>query len=310
MKDQNLIIRIPEPCHEDWNNMTPDNKGRFCSSCSKSVIDFSNKTDVEIHTILTEHKDLNVCGHFKKTQINRPLNFSIDFNNLPKNISSTKAFAIAVFLVFGTFLFSCTNPEGKKVDTIEVVNNKPEEQHMLGFMEVPLMPEDTLPAAKTIEPMCYNYETHVAGGLSIESIPPTVDSILVIEPQVVEHLRGEIMMVPEPIDTAVTDSSTINDVIRLSDQPVNTQQTIELSVYPNPGNGEFTLKYDVLKRADVRADLYNINGALLKTLVNVNAQFEGKYTIPVNVSDLPNGIYIISLINNGKRFTDRLIIEK
>ena len=45
MKDQNIIIRIPEPCHEDWNKMTPDTNGKFCGSCQKSVFDFSNKTD-------------------------------------------------------------------------------------------------------------------------------------------------------------------------------------------------------------------------------------------------------------------------
>src|ERR1044071_6840987 len=102
MKPANqFIVNIPEPCHEDWNKMLPDEKGKFCLSCNKSVFDFSNKTDTEIRNILLEHKDQKVCGHFKKSQVGRPLNFKIDLNNLPRNVSSTKAFAIALFIVFG-----------------------------------------------------------------------------------------------------------------------------------------------------------------------------------------------------------------
>ena len=32
---------IPNPCHEDWNKMTPEDKGRHCSVCDKVVIDFT-----------------------------------------------------------------------------------------------------------------------------------------------------------------------------------------------------------------------------------------------------------------------------
>ena len=32
-------ITIPKPCNKDWNSMSPNKKGRFCNSCSKTVID-------------------------------------------------------------------------------------------------------------------------------------------------------------------------------------------------------------------------------------------------------------------------------
>src|SRR3954471_8170718 len=123
MKPSNFIVRIPEPCHEDWNKMQPDAKGKFCNSCNKSVFDFSNKTDNEIRDILIEHKDQKVCGHFKKSQVNRPLNITINLSNLPRNISITKAFGIALFIVFGTLLFSCTDEKGAKIDGIEIVDS-------------------------------------------------------------------------------------------------------------------------------------------------------------------------------------------
>jgi len=49
MKKQ-IQLSIPTPCHEDWDKMNPVEKGRFCDSCQKKVIDFSNMSDREIAT--------------------------------------------------------------------------------------------------------------------------------------------------------------------------------------------------------------------------------------------------------------------
>jgi hypothetical protein len=66
---KSIIIRIPEPCHEDWAKMTATEKGKFCGVCTKEVFDFTSKTDEELVKILTTNK--NACGKLKKTQLNR-----------------------------------------------------------------------------------------------------------------------------------------------------------------------------------------------------------------------------------------------
>lgn len=65
-------ITIPEPCNENWNEMTPTEKGAFCQLCSKEVKDFTKSTDQEILKVLETSKE-NICGHVSSTQINRPL---------------------------------------------------------------------------------------------------------------------------------------------------------------------------------------------------------------------------------------------
>ena len=45
---QKLQLSIPEPCHENWQEMTPTQQGRFCKACAKEVIDFSMMTDTEV----------------------------------------------------------------------------------------------------------------------------------------------------------------------------------------------------------------------------------------------------------------------
>ncbi|WP_298514559.1 carboxypeptidase-like regulatory domain-containing protein [uncultured Kordia sp.] len=71
MKHPELIVKIPEPCHEDWNKMSPTEKGRFCKVCTKEVVDFTAKSDEEIINHFSNHG--NLCGRFQTTQLNRKL---------------------------------------------------------------------------------------------------------------------------------------------------------------------------------------------------------------------------------------------
>jgi hypothetical protein len=321
MKPSNLIIRIPEPCHEDWNSMKPDAKGKFCMSCNKSVFDFSNKTDTEIRDILLDHKDQKVCGHFKRSQLNRPLNISININDLPKNISITRAFAIALFIVFGTFLFSCTNEHGQKVDSIEVVEpgKVDEEKGAMGMMMLPLSP-DTLSFEKgsVIEGSCtaVSGEMYVEGGMEmielpvIEEQPVNSDSTAKEEPVTDRAVLGGISYVDyiPSKETSEVDSSFLNNMPMKESSTFN--RSNNLTVYPNPSGGEFMVSYDVTKRTDISLLIYDLKGTVMKSLVNVHNQYEGRYQIPVSLNELPNGIYIVSLINGDKKLTERLVIER
>lgn len=110
---QNSIkITIPKPCHEDWNKMTPNEQGSFCGKCCKTVVDFTTKTPEEIKNTLLSKKAEKICGRFLNNQLEasneKSISIKIPFYLLPKNLSIQKAFAIALFFVFGTGLFSCT----------------------------------------------------------------------------------------------------------------------------------------------------------------------------------------------------------
>lgn len=82
-------IQIPKPCHADWNEMTPEQKGRFCHSCQKTVYDFTRSTD---RTILEKFQsEANICGRFTPEQLDREM-------QLPKPRSGIWAAGMSGFL--------------------------------------------------------------------------------------------------------------------------------------------------------------------------------------------------------------------
>ncbi|MCS3532182.1 hypothetical protein [Chryseobacterium sp. JUb7] len=71
-----MKLTIPKPCHEDWSNMTPDEKGKFCSVCDKTVQDFTVASDEEIIDAFSNPVQESICGNFNESQLNRDLQYS------------------------------------------------------------------------------------------------------------------------------------------------------------------------------------------------------------------------------------------
>lgn len=68
-----LQLTIAEPCHENWDGMTPVEKGKFCGSCQKQVIDFSNMSDRQVADFFKKPSTGSVCGRFMTDQLDRPI---------------------------------------------------------------------------------------------------------------------------------------------------------------------------------------------------------------------------------------------
>src|SRR3982074_2534516 len=69
---KHLLLQIPEACHENWDKMTSVEKGRFCGSCQKKVIDFTDMSDRELVAFFKKPA-ASVCGRFLPDQLDRDL---------------------------------------------------------------------------------------------------------------------------------------------------------------------------------------------------------------------------------------------
>lgn len=131
-----MKITIPKPCHENWETMTPEEKGRFCSVCSKTVRDFTISSDQEIIEAFSD-PSMDICGNFNTSQLNRDLNYSF-INSL-----FTK-FAVGFILTTGGFV-SVNAQQNTVKDTLnteeirEIVFsgfNKQRDRKLLGAVSV------------------------------------------------------------------------------------------------------------------------------------------------------------------------------
>lgn len=57
-------LTIGTPCHEDWDRMTPNQEGRFCQVCEKTVVDLTQMTQPQMLSIFQE-KNGDMCGRMK-----------------------------------------------------------------------------------------------------------------------------------------------------------------------------------------------------------------------------------------------------
>lgn len=130
-------ISIPEPCHEDWNKMTPNDNGRFCMSCSKTVVDFTSMLPEEIQHFFIQNKNEKICGRFKKSQLDT-ITIQIPNRVLYSQTHYRKIFLLALFVAMGTTLFSCQTKDGtkQKIEKVEITDDSSKFDNSIGKAKI------------------------------------------------------------------------------------------------------------------------------------------------------------------------------
>ena len=99
---------------------------------------------------------------------------------------------------------------------------------------------------------------------------------------------------------------TINYTVNASVEEL--EGSTELSIFPNPTNGELTVNYYLVNESSVVVDLTDLNGKIVSRLVDENAG-SGNYSKHLNVNGTTKGIYFVKLQMNGTETFKKLIID-
>lgn len=317
---QPLPITIPNPCHENWNDMTPDEKGRFCGKCCKTVIDFSAKTNDEILSILKTKQDERVCGHFNADQVNQPAMLTISLLQNGQPLGFRKIFFLSLFIAFGTTLFSCRDEHNRVLSKIEIVN-QPEKEKQVTMGMIMLPPDDTLKKPHQEyslkgETSCNPFIT-VNGGIPAltltgePDVPPVSimgDTIAIIEKDTLQPMvTTGIFASSETPDTSVATIDTFM-IAQLQKESEPFQNKTNFTVYPNPGKNIFTLVFNAFEKQSWQIALYDERGGRVQKFYTAYHAKEGTQLLQLTIEQ-PSGIYFVACSNGVNRMLQKIVIE-
>ncbi|WP_172623101.1 T9SS type A sorting domain-containing protein [Flavisolibacter ginsenosidimutans] len=333
-----IQLSVPKPCHENWNEMTPDDQGRFCASCQKSVIDFSTMSDRQLATFFKKPSG-SVCGRFHPDQLEREI-------EIPKKRIPWVRYFFTITLP--AFLISC------KLAGRQVVKGEPvlKEQHITGdtlAVSTPLIQGDVLPMPN--DTLVVPPAPDIMGKVifSRRDSNAQIDSVVQPkEPKIVkiERIRrcklqaiatdgkkfGKVPFVYHPlhiqlneVDHLFEPLTGIMGGLSLSRIPVRKKQKAEslvtpkqassqqtfILVYPNPvnANAPLTVSTEGLQEGRYTVSIFSSNGAVLQQeSVELSKEIQ---LFQLTVKSVARGIYFLRLQHeeSGKNYTEKIIVN-
>jgi hypothetical protein len=100
-----------------------------------------------------------------------------------------------------------------------------------------------------------------------------------------------------------TDLDGTHEVLQVVSVSCMNTVELEVSVYPNPAT-DFV---KIVNAYGCEISIYNSIGTMVKQIVNANSEFD---TCTIDVSDLPTGVYYVSIRNNSNVETKSVVISR
>ena len=94
-----------------------------------------------------------------------------------------------------------------------------------------------------------------------------------------------------------------------AENPAKAAVTANVNVYPNPATNRMTLDYTLLKDGNVRIELRDKEGNLVK-VVEEGQKSAGDYSLPVDATTLQDGVYYLTIISQGQQTAQKVVVAK
>lgn len=146
-----LSISIPDPCSVPWESMTlVENTNRYCASCEKVIIDFTQMSDAELLTYF--NKNTKHCGRFAEHQLNRQI--------IPVTVHWAKWKRTLLLPSFLIGIEAAAQTGGTKADSVQI-------------------PQAQFPSALMSQPVSVHSDTLILEGVVIDSTNSPVSGCIV-----------------------------------------------------------------------------------------------------------------------------------
>jgi hypothetical protein len=317
-----INLSIPEPCHENWDQMAPIERGKFCSSCQKSVVDFTGMSDRQLAEFFKKTTG-SVCGRFHQDQLYRDIavpkkripwvKYFFQFT-LPAFLISMKANAqnkktnIGDTSVCSMTLGKVAQPLPLKSKGIHEIKGKVVDGlgNVLPGVRIEIPYENIIATTdasgdfrivgnKKITKLLASYvgyerkEVIVNNSSIVITLDPAVTGEVVIAGYALRRPKKSIPLIKKIVD------STVN----------------YFSVYPNPvrSNSYFKIDLKKIEKGDYTISIINMAGEV--TQASEIAVANKKQITDFHLGEIAAGVYYVHLFNRktGASYSKKIMVE-
>ncbi|WP_300565168.1 reprolysin-like metallopeptidase [Flavobacterium sp.] len=111
-------------------------------------------------------------------------------------------------------------------------------------------------------------------------------------------------------DVAQNDGGTINswslNICTIQPLSVEENQFQNFSLFPNPNNGNFTLKFNSASDNDIKIIVHDLRG---RQVYEKSFSNEGNFNQNINLDKVQSGVYLVSVLDGDQKIVKRIIIE-
>jgi hypothetical protein len=321
-----LNLSIPTPCHENWEQMTQEEKGRFCGSCQKTVIDFTSMSDRQLAEFFKRPKN-DVCGRFNNDQLEREIPIP------KKRIPWIKYFFQFTWPAFMLGLKSCTNnttgvvkgeleikpPLGKK--KISVTDNLAPslETDNIQFATVGMILPEIVPYEKPVsKPELIKCDANETVGIvdtvfeSATAIEDTIREGPLMEPVVIHTYptQGKISVIMGGVSSRKSIAYHLEEDSEMGKSKDDPSKEKFLA-YPNPvyAGSMLTITFPE-NNIPEKIQLLSVSGQLITSIEQDPSEFATIFNLRIP-SQVSSGLYFLRLIGENKILkTIKVIVNK
>lgn len=134
-------IQIADPCNKNWNAMIPNNDGRHCLQCCKTVIDFTDWEPEKILDYIKENK--NICGRiYPQQMIVEDKRHNLISNIINSSLAYWKKIAAIVIICFAVAADTSAQtqqhtPQKTKTHVVKKPVKTPKQSPIMGLVAPP-----------------------------------------------------------------------------------------------------------------------------------------------------------------------------
>lgn len=292
-------IKIQTPCSEDWNAMQPNDRGAFCQSCAKNVIDLTRMSNTEIHSVLRENQHQSICTRIQNEQLDS-LNLEFERWNKGTRVHMQRAMVASLLIVFGLTLFSCNDE--RQQDQIRTTQQKLTEIAHQTQNDVTSVEADERNVNEIEEITMLGEVTMGLPEVQVENVDEPIQVIENDQYELVHTMMGDIALIPIYRDFL----EQITPIVEYDALGRQVPVSFSAKAFPNPAIEQSTIEIGVPREIDANIQLFSNQGQLIYTIHSGKIE-RGIFQSNVELTNLEPGIYLIAIQSKEFNETVRLV---